>query len=327
MRRVNGVLSNLSLVQKVVQHQSYIVATARGSREPDRFVVLSASGEGVGIVLQLAKVFNEIQREYTWSPRRSLVFCLFSGPSNPCTGILSSFMPHRIVAYIVVHHQALQGKGPFIVSGSDIVQSMVLESAAIVKDWYSYNNQLLYLKSTLYNASTSRLALDIPHAVLSFMNNNVTYNENHHEKELRKITLTQILGHAIWKLSECLIVKWNPNYFNETAYKVIKSINGTELLEVKEKLQQTLDKLLTNIKTFNGKIDVIDNIKTLDIRILNDFMMDLDRVLLCSDKQYRSRTDWTNFLRLNHRSYNAISMFLNEMVKCYENTIQFLQDR
>ncbi|CAL7951082.1 unnamed protein product [Xylocopa violacea] len=327
VRRVNGVLSNLSLIHKVIQNQSYIVATTRGSREPDRFVVLSASGEGVGIVLQLAKVFNKIQREYTWNPRRSLVLCLFSGSSNPCTRILSSFMPHRIVAYIVVHHQALQGKGPFIVSGSDIVQSMVLESAAIVKDRYSYNNQLLYLKSTFYNGSTSRLALDIPHAVLSFMNNNVTYNENHHEKELRKITLTQILGHAIWKLSECLIVKWNPSYFNETAYKVIKSINSTELLEVKEMLQQTLDKLLINIKIFNGKIDKTDNINILDIRILNDFMMDLDRVLLCSDKQHRSRTDWTEFFRLNHRSYNAILIYMNEMVKCYENTIQFLQDR
>lgn len=72
-------------------------------------MVLSASGEGVGVALELAKIFNQIQEEYRWKPRRSLIFCLFSGSLNPCPEILSSFMSHRIVAYIVVHHQALQG--------------------------------------------------------------------------------------------------------------------------------------------------------------------------------------------------------------------------
>lgn len=34
VRRVNGILSNLSLIHKVVEHESYIAAIARGSREP-----------------------------------------------------------------------------------------------------------------------------------------------------------------------------------------------------------------------------------------------------------------------------------------------------
>lgn len=53
---------------------------------------------------------------------------------------------------------------------------MVLESANIVKKWFSYNNQLLSLNNIPYNITTSRLTLDIPHAVLSFMvNNNIKY--------------------------------------------------------------------------------------------------------------------------------------------------------
>lgn len=67
--------------------------------------------------------------------------------------------------------QLITGKGHFIVSGSDIVQFMVLESASIVKDWFSYDNQLLSSNNTFYNVTTSRLALDIPHAVLSYMVN------------------------------------------------------------------------------------------------------------------------------------------------------------
>ncbi|XP_017793709.1 PREDICTED: transferrin receptor protein 1-like [Habropoda laboriosa] len=325
--RVNGILSNLSLIHNVVKHQSYIVATARGSREPDRYVVVSASGEGVGVALELAKIFNEIQGEYKWKPRRSLIFCLFSGSLNPCPEILSSFMSHRIVAYIVVHHQALQGKGPFIVSGSDIIQSIVLESASIVKSSFSYNDQLLSLNNTFHNVTTSRLALEIPHAVLSFTNYSVTYNENHHEKELRKIILAQILGQTVWRLSECLVIKWNPNYLNEIASKALQSINNTELVEVKGKVQEILVDLTTNVKTLNGKIDTIENINTLDTRILNDLLIDLDRVLLCSDKQHQSRTDWTEFFRLHREPFNIILMYINEMIKCYENAIQLLQNR
>ncbi|XP_033344887.1 transferrin receptor protein 1 [Bombus vosnesenskii] len=325
--QVNNILSNLSLIEKVVKCQSHIVATARGAREPDRYVVLSASGEGVGIALKLAKIFNQIQEECTWKPRRSIIFCLFSASSNPCPEILSSFLPHKIVAYIVVDHQALQGKGHFIVSGSDIVQFMVLESASIVKDWFSYDNQLLSSNNTFYNVTTSRLALDIPHAVLSYVNNNITCNEDHHERELHKIILAQIVGQTIWKFSESLIIKWNPSYFNNTALDILKSINNTELLDVKEKVQQTLDKLLTSIKICNKKIDTVDNINTLDTRILNDLMMDLDRILLCPDKQNQSRTDWSKFFRLNHKPSDKIIMYMNEVVKCYENAIQFLQDR
>ncbi|OAD56834.1 hypothetical protein WN48_02359 [Eufriesea mexicana] len=319
IRQVKTILSNLSLIEKVVEHRSYIVATTRGFREFDRYVVLSASGEGVGVALELAKIFNQIQEEYRWKPRRSLIFCLFSGSSNPCPEILSNFISHKVVAYIVVHHQALQGKGHFIVSGSDIVQSMVLESASTIKNWFSYNNQLLSLNNTFYNLTTSRLPLDIPHAVLSFM--------NHHERELRKIILAQILGQTIWRFSECLIIKWYPKYFNETAFKVLESINSTELLEVKGKLQEILGKLLIKINTSNEKIDTIDNINTLDTRILNDFQMNLDRILLCPDKEQQSKTDWIELFRLTRKPFNIILKRINEMVKCYDNAIQLLQDR
>ncbi|XP_026296713.1 uncharacterized protein LOC726107 isoform X5 [Apis mellifera] len=271
INQVNDILSNLSLIEKVVKHQSHIMATIRGSRESDRYIILSVSCEGVGVALELAKIFNQIQKEYKWKPRRSLIFCLFSGSSNSCTEVLSNFMPHKIMAYIVVHHQALQ---------------------------------------------------DIPHA-----NNDITHNENHHEKEIRKIIIAQILAQTIWRFSECLIIKWNPNYFNETAFKALESINRIELLEHKEKIQQTLDKFLISIKTLNEKIDRIDNINTLDTRILNDLLMDLDRILLCPDKQYQSKTDWIKLFKLNHEPFNIILMHINEIIKCYENAIQLLQDQ
>ncbi|XP_076283398.1 aminopeptidase NAALADL1 isoform X4 [Lasioglossum baleicum] len=324
--QANGILSNLSLVDRVIEHQSYIVASVRGSREPDRYVVLSASDQGVGIALKLAKSFNDVQRQHGWKPRRSIIFCLFFGPVDPCPETIFSFTKHRVLAYIVIHHQGLQGRGPLIVSGTDVVQSVVLEAGEFVRDSYSYNNQFVTVDSMHYNSTISRLAVDVPHAVLSFVNSDLTVNDSD-RNESRKVMLAQILSRAIWRLSECLIVKWNPSYFNETVYRALESINSTEFVEVKEKIQETSVTLLNNIDTLNGRIDTVDSTNTLDTRILNDLMMDFERALLCPDVKSRSKTSWAEFLSLNHNSFNISLIYLKEMVKCYEAAIQLLQNR
>lgn len=55
--------------------------------------------------------------------------------------------------------------------------------------------------------------------------------------------------------------------------------------------------------------------------------MDLDRILLCPDKQYQSKTDWIKFFKSNQEPFNIILMHINEITKCYENAIQLLQDQ
>ena len=57
-------------------------------------------------------------------------------------------------------------------AGSDIVQSMVLEVASVVKDKFSYKDQLISVNNMPRNATTSRLTLNISHAVLSFVVSN-----------------------------------------------------------------------------------------------------------------------------------------------------------
>ncbi|XP_076666177.1 uncharacterized protein LOC143367840 isoform X2 [Andrena cerasifolii] len=323
VRRTNGTLSNLSLVHSVNEYQSCITAIVRGSTEPDRYVVLSASGEGAGIVLKLAKALNDIKEQHGWMPRRSLIFCLFAGASDPCSELLPSYMLHRIVAYIAIHHQASQGRGPFVVAGSDIVQSMVLEVASAVKDKFSYKDQLISVNNMPRNATTSRLTLNISHAVLSFVNNDVASNGTDVERGLRKIILTQILSQTVWRLSDCLIMKWNPRYLNETISKALESVNSTELLQIKEKTRDTSVTLLSKLNILIGRIDAIDSTNSLDTRILNDLLMDLDRALLCSDI---SGANWAEFFRLNHESFNVILRYLNRMVMCYEMAIRLLQD-
>lgn len=55
--------------------------------------------------------------------------------------------------------------------------------------------------------------------------------------------------------------------------------------------------------------------------------MNLDRILLCPDKQQQSKTDWTELFKLSHKPFNIILKHINEMVKCYDNAIQLLKNR
>ncbi|XP_076637892.1 uncharacterized protein LOC143350019 isoform X3 [Colletes latitarsis] len=327
--RVHGILSNFSLIDRVVVHPTCIFANARGYREPDRYVVVSASGEGVCIVLELAKIMNDIQREHDWKPRRSLIFCFIFGSSDSCSEILfqNAFVHSRIMAYVVVHHRVFQGSGPFIASGSDIIQSLVLEAASIVKNLHFHNDRSISSNNASSNNTISRLALDIPHAVLSFVNNGITIDENDHERNMRKIILAQILGQTIWKLSECLIMKWNPRYFDETVSKALDSIDSTKFFTNKDEIQETSVRLLIEVKIFNGMIDAIDTTNVIRTRILNDLMMDLDRTLLCSDRKFVSKTDWAEILKLAHEPFNVISTRLKQVLKCYETAVQLLQNK
>ncbi|XP_076235251.1 uncharacterized protein LOC143179778 [Calliopsis andreniformis] len=326
VRRTNGTLSNLPLIQKVVTYQSCIAATVRGTREPDRYVVLSVSGEGVGIALKLVKILNQIHEEHGWKPRRSLIFCLCVGPSNSCSETLPTYMHHRVLAYLVIRYHTLQDKGPFIVSGSDVIQSMVLDAASNIKRLFSYKDQLIP-SNVPYNTTNFHFNLDMPYAVLSFMNNDAAIKANEQKRDLHKIVLVQIVSQTIWRLSECILMKWNVNYFNGTVSKMLDSINNTEFLEIKEKIQETSARLLTNFKTLNGRIDTMDSTNSLDTRILNDLVMDVDRTLLCSVLKSSSRTNWVELVKLNHEPFNVISMYLNELTKCYETAIQILQNR
>lgn len=76
----------------------------------DRYIVVSASGEGVETVLMLAKLFDLIWQENgRKNPRRSIIFCLSSGSNNPCQEILSKLETYEVMAYIEIHPEAFQG--------------------------------------------------------------------------------------------------------------------------------------------------------------------------------------------------------------------------
>lgn len=62
------------------------------------------------------------------------------------------------------------------------------------------------------------------------------------------------------------------------------------------------------------------------MRIWNDLLLDLDKALLCPDKDdSHSRTDLAMFRE--SISESTTLAYLDQMAKCYEDAIQVLQER
>lgn len=73
--------------------------------------MLSVGGdEGFGVGIQIAKAFevtNKLDDE--WKPKRSIVFCIYFGPLDFCHEQFLNRVKIKIVAYIVVQANVMNG--------------------------------------------------------------------------------------------------------------------------------------------------------------------------------------------------------------------------
>ncbi|XP_043674576.1 uncharacterized protein LOC122632129 isoform X2 [Vespula pensylvanica] len=262
----------------------------------------------------------------------SFVVATSPGSREPdiCPTMMSNFIRHKIVAYIALYDDNLQGNGNFISAGSDVIQSIIFQEVTIIRNLNSPQNHNVFdLNNEAYrDVLFPRLALDIPHVVFSFMKKNNSVNnesENNESFKLRRIPLTQLVGDTIWRLSESLVFHWNTKYFNDTIIDVLETINISKFLDIKDDIKKTVEQLMSSVQILNQRIDATDGSKSLDTRILNDILMDLDRSLLCPDKYFRSKTDLASFHILSEQSSDMLS-YLIELQKCYNTAVQLLQE-
>lgn len=315
VRRISGLFSNLSFVHKVSKYTSCIRATVRGSREPDRYVILSVNNDGIAVALELARVLDRISSAHNWRPRRSLVFCVSLVSWDVCPQTFPTFVWRKVVAYVAVHGPFVPANSQAALSGSDITRSIAVEAIKTIPGGSNWT----YLEHEVFG---SRLPLDVPQVIFSFNDNNLAYSRQNSRPH--DVTLAQMVSQTIWRLSESTVIQWEPRYFNETVNGILESIDTSK--DAKEKLRITLKVLLTAVKEFNAEIDATDNTQMLRVRIWNDLLLDLDKALLCFDKaNSHSRTDLAMFRESNSES--TILAYLDQMAKCYEDAIQVLQER
>ncbi|XP_034945163.1 uncharacterized protein [Chelonus insularis] len=315
LESVEKSLSGLNIFNEITGNDSCVIATVRGSHEPDRYIVLGVDGPNIVIGISIAKEFQKIYETHEWIPKRTLIFLISTDFMESCLYSLSNYDRSKIVAYLAVDKSPIEEQGVFLMSGSDMVQTTVLEAS---KDFPDFQNP--------YNfTNLQRLKVNMPQAVISF-NSQINYTnlaENKNFVRTNQINLARVLSNSIWKLSEMTIFQWDPQMLNEVI-EVLDQITSQDLQIIREYIKTTVKRIISEGLTLNGKIMNIDRLKSLDIRIMNDFLKDLEQILLCPDETFQSQTDIAA-LRQKIQSKNVYE-YLHNMLKCYQDADKILQD-
>ncbi|XP_029173129.1 uncharacterized protein LOC114942022 isoform X2 [Nylanderia fulva] len=291
--RINEFFSNLSFVHEVINNKDYVRATIRGSRELDRYVMLWVNKNNISVALELAQVLDRIYSAHDWRPRRSLIFCVSLTFRKACVDSLPTFIQRKAVAYVSLDDQSRQTH--VTLSGSDVIRSIAVEAVKTIP-----NGNWTYLDHD--KMSIGPILLNIPQVTFSFM-----------------------ISQTMWRLSESIIIQWEPKYFNKTVNEVLELINSKKFQDVKETLKRTSRDLVTAVKDLNAKIDATEITQTLQIRIWNDLLLDLDKTLLCFDHSIALRID--ELTALAQLESNETLNNLKKIAKCYEDAIQMLQEK
>ncbi|XP_023289758.1 uncharacterized protein LOC105702398 isoform X3 [Orussus abietinus] len=280
---------------------------------PERFVVLSASGDGAAVAVKLVTTLERISVDYDWKPRRTLIFCVFAGSSDRCRESLPFYVRSRVLAYLALHGRNLQENGELIVSGSEMVRASVLEAADDLRSLQdSLRRRGFYLP---------RLRTDMPHAVFAFLtdqNGTRVGDEDGRSDRTRWATMAQIVGTSLWSLSESLTLKWDPKLLNDGIDDVLRDENPLASREARENLRRAVTNLIVNLERINYRVDTTEKSKVLDVRMINDLLMELDRVLLCPEKDFSSGTDLAWFYLSSQKSPSSYSSRFDKMQLCFE---------
>ncbi|XP_058803128.1 uncharacterized protein LOC131671032 isoform X2 [Phymastichus coffea] len=318
VNRTEDLFKDLSLFKLNVEETSdCTIATICGVEEPDRYIVLSASYHGYDVAYKVAKSFDHLYRDHEklWQPKRTIIFCVFIGKEDSCKDMILERIKPKIVAYIAIHGTAALGKD-IAVSGSGMVQATMLDAVDEVR---SFNGDELTVADS--PIALQKLNIDVPHVVLSFIGEN---RSNQNSSENQK-TLAQIAGITIFRLSEGIFFRWNPKYFGDIMNKTVKnmivkpSIQGSV-----DNFTETINNLIRDIKKFNLILDKTNMLKLLDVRMMNDKLMDLDRAMLCHSSP---KVDFEIFSQQSSINEHFIMNESNKIKKCYETANRIILDQ
>lgn len=205
---------------------------------------MSADSENIGIGISVAKAFQRIYNEHEWIPRRTLIFLISADYMDSCLYSLSSYDQSKIVAYLAIDKNPIDGlfisyyfisfittgylyviinifntagDGFFQIAGSDMVQTTVLEAS---RDYYNFNN------SNDHVTDLQRLKIVIPHTLLSFypVKNVSAAADKQNFSNLHRRTLAQVLSTSVWRLSEMTVFQWDPQILH-TSIELLNKFN------------------------------------------------------------------------------------------------------
>nr|CAD7199247.1 unnamed protein product [Timema douglasi] len=258
-----------------------VMAGIRGSREPDRHILLVTSREsllnnelgptgGTAAMMELAKVFGVLLNTKGWRPHRSIVFCnlglaFMEGHyiSPPFMDSWGDLLESNVVSYLSVDNPVADNRS-LEVEVSPLLSKVVQDSSALVP-----NPRLLEVMGNSQKTGHSGLTLDTTWVSAGFVRiNSAASNSNldiDSDPGLRSHkAMTQLWGILTWKMADSLLLPFSPTSYADflnstltaikTKYKHVISENKLVLSE----LNSAIKNLSIAVSLFQKKMDTVD---------------------------------------------------------------------
>ncbi|KAF7995820.1 hypothetical protein HCN44_006927 [Aphidius gifuensis] len=317
LKSIKEMLSSLEYFDKLTFQMGCIIGTVTGRREPDKFVVLHATeSPTMSIVIEIIKELNNLNIQYKWIPRRSLTFIMCEkhhdnndSSINNCIDYVPTYSRKNIVAFVSLEAESLYSDGKYLTSGSDMVTSVVLETMKEHKN----------IEHDIFNNKICRLNIDVPHARIKYTKLAIVSDDHDDMFIVNWKNFAGIATTSIWKLSQITLFHWYPQNIKDTIDHTL-----TDLHDVPSTLKKNIEDKIKIITKFGNnlkdKTNSITPFKPLDVRMMNDLILNLDINLLCLDENLKSKTDVT-IIYESFTNKNNINKYLEEMLNCYNKII------
>nr|CAD7572377.1 unnamed protein product [Timema californicum] len=283
-----------------------VMAGIRGSREPDRHILLVTSREsllnnelgptgGTAAMMELAKVFGVLLNTKGWRPHRSIVFCnlglaFMEGHyiSPPFMDSWGDLLESNVVSYLSVDNPVADNRS-LEVEVSPLLSKVVQDSSALVP-----NPRLLEVTGNSQKTGQSGLTLDTTWVSAGFAASNSNLDIDSDPGLRSHKAMTQLWGILTWKMADSLLLPFSPTSYAEflnstltaikTKYKHVISENKL-VLKVHEAFT-TADKSVSS----NGEIPSAVQ----DVQHENVGLLPLPQLI----KSWRKRKNAATFSRI-----------------------------
>lgn len=295
-----------------VKKTYYSVSGAiRGSHEPDRYILLGSShgslfgNDSLGAtasMMELARVFSVLSSDRGWRPRRSVVFC--SWGFNSVDGSVSPvplihdwghLMQQRAVAYLDLD-VAVAGNRTLHIEATPLLFKTLYNASSLMFDLDSssakphmqtvFDSWLrsadpkkpeVNVVNSEGNAQQLLHVLGVPSLLLQFMSTEGDEGFRHHT------AVAKLWALLTWLLAESLIVPFDTRQYALFLHESVNAISTQYEKYVKAyalQLESAVQNFTTAAKAFQYKLLHVDKSKYLDMRIMNDQQLQLERAFL-----------------------------------------------
>ncbi|XP_066993712.2 putative N-acetylated-alpha-linked acidic dipeptidase isoform X2 [Anabrus simplex] len=288
----------------------------------DREPLVSQSSyplEGTATMMEFARVLATLRTANNWRPRRTLVFCSWGVAQTggqfhgvPLNSEWSSLLDSRTVAYFNIDASD-QGNSSFIAHGTPVLSKLMYDASSLVP--YTSSKASLYdvwlqetvnttvRKYPIMGAVTSEDDLQtflhnqgIPSLHFQFAHNEVLSRVNSLEGGLKNHkAAVQLWGMLTWKLADSLILPFDTRQYAVFLVQSVAAIQAkyekvlsNHMLPI-GLLHDTVKNFSEVAETFHKKLAHVDKTNTLEMRIMNDQLLQLERAFLHHSPTRRTR--------------------------------------